>query len=767
MASKVEHIGNHELLEVIREDELGKVYQARRSDGDPIVDLRVLPEGLFKNKGVRKRFIDGMKKVQADLKSCYPRWLSCQEEEGGRVVLVQELCDRRTLRDELVESGALELKRVLKIGAEIADALSSAHSGITVIHGDLRPENVHLLVGDGIKLRDFQLAHLVDQLATASTRSVARLRYLSPEQLSEDDADERSDLHSLGLILREMLTGEAAFKSQSVREIIDAKLESAPARLPSDLLKRIPERLETLINAMLAIDPEARPERAADVRDELQELLAKAGASASPDNDLLNNYIGRVMELTSQRNETITKEELHDIALDVGMSEADLAAADKAAESHFVRGKNYLRHKLWDDAIEQLNNALVLAPVRTDVVFSLASAYRGRWDARRKKADGLEAQRLAKRCIELEPHHNESFEMLAELEGALQELAETAREQETVKKEAGKAVPVRAARRKKSDDVSWGNYATLALLAMLVSALILFAFDPLGGRQVSQATAPQQSTQPDQPQPITEPTPVPIPFTSGASKDVGEFHVGNGTKLRRIDQGTFKLGSANGVGESDEHPQRVVNLDTFYLDETEVSVEEYKRCVDAGSCPAGLFTAYSASRNECNYGAPGRDKHPMNCVSAEAAENYCAWRSAHDSIMTYRLPTEAEWEKAAKGTNDLRFPWGEYAADCTTAQIGGCGSMTAPVASFSKDVSPYGVVDLGGNVSEWTVASYATAMAEALLVPGAKHAFSIRGGNWKDRTSKRSADRDTTPMPLGASGLEATDIGFRCAGNVK
>src|SRR5690606_9944142 len=110
-------------------------------------------------------------------------------------------------------------------------------------------------------------------------------------------------------------------------------------------------------------------------------------------------------------------------------------------------------------------------------------------------------------------------------------------------------------------------------------------------------------------------------------------------------------------------------------------VAAFQQCVSDGACGRDLFTSgldqaratgRTLDQATCNFDAPGRDSFPMNCVSARAASQFCSWRSQQDALLAYRLPTEGEWEKAARGTDGRTFPWGEQVANCSFTLMGNC-----------------------------------------------------------------------------------------------
>ena len=174
--------------------------------------------------------------------------------------------------------------------------------------------------------------------------------------------------------------------------------------------------------------------------------------------------------------------------------------------------------------------------------------------------------------------------------------------------------------------------------------------------------------------------------------------------------------------DADEIPGSTRTLPTFYIDRTEVTVAEYRECVEAGACTdEGLGMPYWQYIDQphwawaCNWNHTGREQHPINCVDFEMASTYCKWRGK-------RLPSQEEWQKAARGTDGRTYPWGNRSyyrnrqlaniADETYKRLDPLWKIakgyddgyltTAPVGSFPKGASPYGALDMGGNVWEWT-----------------------------------------------------------------
>ena len=164
-----------------------------------------------------------------------------------------------------------------------------------------------------------------------------------------------------------------------------------------------------------------------------------------------------------------------------------------------------------------------------------------------------------------------------------------------------------------------------------------------------------------------------------------------------VPAGEFLMGSAEGDTDAgaSEKPQHTVYLDAFWIDRVEVTNAMYARCVEAGACKTP--TAYG--NPSTNYLKAGLENYPVVFVSWSDAQAYCQWAGG-------RLPTEAEWEKAARGTDGRIYPWGNEppnAQRCNFAQEHGGPDAPAnpetPVGAYPAGASPYGALDMAGNVA--------------------------------------------------------------------
>lgn len=194
--------------------------------------------------------------------------------------------------------------------------------------------------------------------------------------------------------------------------------------------------------------------------------------------------------------------------------------------------------------------------------------------------------------------------------------------------------------------------------------------------------------------------------------------------------------------------QDSVYLDAFWIDKTEVTAAQYRGCVAAGAC-----SAPDTSSPWCTYGDASKLDYPINCVDWNQAAVFCGW-------VGRRLPTDAEWEKAARGTDGRTYPWGEQepTGELLNFFLDGSGissfgaavddgnELIAPAVSYPGGASPYGALNMAGNVAEW-------------VADGSFESRVLRGGSFSDGADDvRAAYRDAwSPDDFD------DDWGFRCA----
>jgi formylglycine-generating enzyme required for sulfatase activity len=266
---------------------------------------------------------------------------------------------------------------------------------------------------------------------------------------------------------------------------------------------------------------------------------------------------------------------------------------------------------------------------------------------------------------------------------------------------------------------------------------------------------------------------------------------GKGGTMCLVPGGPFLMGCNEAVDQdcaADEKPSHRVNLAGYYLDQHEVTVSDYRDCVVAKQCsekgltvPSRDGAADRAWAHACNWDKPGREDYPVNCLPWAYASRYCRW-------VGKRLPTEAEWEKGARGTKGWKYPWDHrrgFEGGIKTANIADVTTKTrhpqvpwttapgyddgfaetAVVAHYPKGKSPYGLYDMVGNVAEWVADSYAPDYHEPEDAPERPNSPEsdeyrvVRGGGFHDSPKRARASYRGKDDPK----RQDANIGFRCA----
>ena len=328
----------------------------------------------------------------------------------------------------------------------------------------------------------------------------------------------------------------------------------------------------------------------------------------------------------------------------------------------------------------------------------------------------------------------------------------------------------------------------LRLVGSIATGLLIVSLLVWGGSKLlrnfpavtPETTSPLQSTlaigsQPSSTitsQPATTDTPSPtrtsIPLTQTTLPQTPELGIGS-TLVSEIDEmtllyvpaGEFTMGSDSGA--IDQGPAHKVTLDAFWIDQTEVTNAMYSRCRFDGVC---AYPIKGGSYNEEFYHDRGEySNYPVIYVDWNMAKVYCEWAGR-------RLPTEAEWEKAARGTDERIYPWGNDVPNTSLVNYNYLGLSfwwkkydTFSVNNYSNSASPYGAKNMAGNVWEWVNDWYDNTYYDSSPIsnpsgPDSGQYRVLRGGSWSSRNNNEIR---TSKRLSKAPDLSANDIGFRCA----
>lgn len=251
--------------------------------------------------------------------------------------------------------------------------------------------------------------------------------------------------------------------------------------------------------------------------------------------------------------------------------------------------------------------------------------------------------------------------------------------------------------------------------------------------------------QPAPPTPTVAPSPTSAPTRPGETPSPVVLIT---SQMVEIPGGSFTMGSD--TGGPDSKPAHKVDVSAFHIDTFEVTNSDFKAFVDA----TGFKTdAEKSGDKPWTAYAEGKENHPVVKVSWNDASAFCKWAGE-------RLPTEAEWEMAARGTDGRAYPWGsDWDPKKVNGKEAGIRGTTA-VGSYPGGASPFGVMDLGGNVWEWTatIADHYPGNTAASKLYGS-NVYIIRGGGWFDVKDQIASYYRNSAVPTTAN----DDLGFRCA----
>ena len=299
--------------------------------------------------------------------------------------------------------------------------------------------------------------------------------------------------------------------------------------------------------------------------------------------------------------------------------------------------------------------------------------------------------------------------------------------------------PLRPEEGKKSGriDKPW-LFPLLIFLGLVMIAIIPSLVDSFSPVEPTQTPRPTQTPQPTQ-------APQQIRTT------IREI---DGMEMVYVPAGEFSMGSES--GDIDEKPVHTVYLDAYWIDKYEVSNGQYAKCVAAGDCTKPSYTKSYTRSNY--YGNPEYDNYPVIYVNWNQAKDYCQWAGGE-------LPTEAQWQKAARGTDGriYIYPWGNERPDSRLANYDGNIGDTSPVTDYEAGASPYGALNMAGNVREWVndwygSNYYSTSPTRNPSGPSSGEYRVLRGGSWNDSNRIIRAAYRNNNYPTDANGYN----GFRC-----
>lgn len=574
---------------------------------------------------------------------------------GTMPFLVMEFVQGKSLQDIMAEEAAMPPLRAFELIQPICAGIAAAHRQ-NIVHRDLKPLNVMIQdgvpVSEGAKILDFGLAKIKSGellgsfIAAQTTGLMGSPFYMAPEQWSDEPPDARADIYSLGVMLFQMLTGEVPFKGSSIPSIMKKHLTQDVPSLASKGVD-VPPQIEAVILHAMAKEPKRRTASADQFVDELRAAMAAASAT---------------LKRTGETAE-----------IDPGKT---IVSAPPPAQPTFTAKGSTTAF----DPMAGTISAASLEQEQQKTLFAQRELAREA-EAKRKLAEEEEQKRKAEgEGREAERKHLE--ELVAQqtkvLEEKLNQLASTmapkmaAAGSESAQFHRSGIATVGETSFPAISDVGLAPQKKSRRPLVLGLCVLLLIGGGVGGFFILRPhPAVLKPLGPNNPRPEA-----PI-------------------KAQLIDMpgGTFQMGRND--GPPTEVPAHAVTVAGFAMDKTEVTNAEYAQFIrEANHAPPEQWGSIKAP--------VGEELLPVSNISYEDAVAFAGWRSKRDGV-TYRLPTEEEWEYAARnGDKGNLYPWGNtwQSGHAATAESG-VGTAQA-VGTYAQGMNRWGVVDLVGNVWEWT-----------------------------------------------------------------
>ena len=750
-------IGHYVIIEELGRGGFGTVYRAQDNRIDREVALKVLSGRVTEDEQFVQRFRQEAT-VAASLN--HPRIVTVYDfgEGAGHLYLVMRLIRGRTLRDILDEKGKLSLDEALPILWQLAEVLDYL-SELNLIHRDVKPGNI-MLEGHGqglhVTLTDFGLVYNGD-ISTSVTPSGSIMgtpAYLAPEQIDSRQWGKVSpltDLYALGVVAYEMVCGRVPFDG-SFLEIINAHANySPPSPLTHDpslgaeltevllrgLAKRRSERFpraRDFVQALQSVADRYRPmflqgkaldELHGEIQAHIQaaqwiEAIEKCTLilRVYPDHEDTQQFLNHASEQYARQTERITRERYIQ-----QQYESALTVWEKQDWEQAVTMLRDLREQAPHH--EGVRNRLYLAELEYHLEQqykkALACQDEKHWDQSARVWLGILQQRNDYMGGEALRHFMDTVQHLLQRYDELVLLFR--RQHQDLNRALAKIAHIEQLEE------------ALYLYEELVTAVNqedYFAAAALGEKLM------QLAPELNYPQLWLAQTKKEREPYERADENGLQWER-DGKEMTRIPAGPFFYSPSN----------KIVNLPEFWIDKTPVTNAEFKRFITANpnhpvpysDNPAAA--TYSWDRTTRTY-PDGLDHCPVVLISWHDATTYAAWAGK-------RLPTEEEWEKAARGTEGWLYPWGDFPPTADYCNFNNQENGPTPVGRYSPHGdSPFGCLDMSGNVAEWVVSSLS------------RIGRTLRGGSYQRNAQQISTVARFSSTLSYAPDIRYEDVGFRC-----
>lgn len=678
---------------------------------------------------------------------------------GTMPFLVMEFVKGRSLQDILGVEGAMKPERAWELISPIASGVGAAHRQ-NIVHRDLKPLNImvqdDMPLNEAVKILDFGLAkiksgELLGSFVQAQTSGLMGSPfYMAPEQWSDEEPDARADIYSLGVILYQMLAGEVPFKGSSIPSIMKKHLTMPPPSFQSMGLS-VPPQVEAVVRHSLEKEV---GDRIDSIDSFLKELRAAVNASpivvtSSRPTGALDPNKTIVSEVSSSTNTHAPR--LSSTAAQLPQTNETQFSSSFDSMAGTVSGSALdedLQTQLSDTAAEHRRER------EEQEAREAAARLKAEQEAEQKRRD--EEERVRKEQEEREAREREQqekYERMAqqakELEDRLDRLAVSMPPTPDVEPEPARPLQTIAnsypgqttfPRQTSYPGQSIGQVPTIvsevapkrtAPILLIVAGVVILGLASVGtGAYFIFRSKTQPSVVVDKPPGDVLPT---------VKADVVE-----------IEGGTFEMGRNGGAPQ--ERPAHAIQVQTFLMDKTEVTNAEYAAFVRETNHPAPEY--WSGNRPPF-----GQELWPVVNVSQEDANQFAVWRSQRDGAA-YRLPTEEEWEYAARnGAQSDLYPWGqEWQENNAIVKE----ATPSPVGSRPGGRNKWGVSDLIGNVWEWTSSKVSVYPGNPTVVPReTRDLVTIRGACYVSDPGKVDAPISSAMREFIPATTKTPLLGFR------
>jgi eukaryotic-like serine/threonine-protein kinase len=736
-------IGQYHIVERLGEGGMATVYKAYDTRLDCEVAIKFIRRDAVPAEMHQHMFLRFEREAKEMAKLSYPNIVHVRNygEFEGSPYLVMEYIRGGTLKSKTGK--AMPYAEAARTLAPIARSLEYAHAR-GLVHRDVKPANI-LLSEDGIPmLSDFGIAKILEQepgqTLTGTGMGVGTPEYMAPEQWL-GKACEASDIYSLGIVFFELVTGRKPYTADTPNAI---------------MLKHI-------------TDPLPRPRQfKADLPEEVEHVVFTALAKATGSRySSMGEFAAALERLGHIEEERYIR--------------AEIEKRIKQEMEEKIRGEMEEKYQRKMEQAKSVEPAPIIQP---DII----SAPMKDDNDNAERPEEEQYHPKMEQAKPVEPTPTITYDILS---GPMKKDNGSVERREDGDKSSTISPSTRGMVHRASSKwfwllagfivfliifLPWANRLAVASMAQATQASLIVA---QGGSQTFPYT--------DTPQPLTA-TPkatIALTITPTRTRFINtsvELEPGatllsdkDGMILVYVPAGEFLMGStdeqisaamqdcvAYGNSQNDcetslgaESPQHTVYLDGFWIDRSEITNTMYEKCVVVGVCDPPYSTS-SYSRTSY-YGNSQYADYPVIQRDWNMANAYCDWAGR-------RLPSEAEWEKAARGTDGRLYPWGDQAPASNLLNYNLIVSDTTKVGSYPSGASPYGALDMAGNVWEWVndwydENYYANSPLENPHGPSSGSFHGLRGGSWNDGSRLvRSVFRcGNNPNCI------SDNFGFRCA----